>query len=68
MSDEATKTPRQRAREETETRIVEIGNRMLDESGVEALSLRAVARELGIVSSAVYRYVKTRDELLTILL
>lgn len=63
-----TKTPRQRAREETEARIVEIGNRMLDESGVEALSLRAVARELGIVSSAVYRYVKTRDELLTILI
>lgn len=68
MSDEATKTPRQRAREETEARIVEIGNRMLDESGVEALSLRAVARELGIVSSAVYRYLKTRDELLTILI
>ncbi len=63
-----TKTPRQRAREETEARIVEIGNRMLDESRVEALSLRAVARELGIVSSAVYRYVKTRDELLTILI
>lgn len=68
MTDEATKTPRQRAREETEARIVEIGNRMLDESGVEELSLRAVARELGIVSSAVYRYVKTRDELLTILI
>lgn len=68
MADETAKTPRQRAREETETRIVEIGNRMLDEDGIDSLSLRAIARELGIVSSAVYRYVRTRDELLTILI
>ncbi|WP_342037552.1 TetR/AcrR family transcriptional regulator [Brevibacterium ammoniilyticum] len=68
MADETAKTPRQRAREETEARIVEIGNRMLDEDGVDSLSLRAIARELGIVSSAVYRYVRTRDELLTILI
>ena len=32
------------------------------------LSLRAVARELGVVSSAVYRYVTSRDELLTLLI
>lgn len=31
------------------------------------MSLRAIARELGVVSSAVYRYVKSRDELLTLL-
>ncbi|MCT1766971.1 TetR/AcrR family transcriptional regulator [Brevibacterium casei] len=68
MADATAKTPRQRAREETEARIVEIGNRMLDEDGVDLLSLRAIARELGIVSSAVYRYVRTRDELLTILI
>lgn len=36
--------------------------------GAAALSLRAVARDLGLVSSAVYRYVKSRDELLTLLL
>src|SRR5699024_11837235 len=38
------------------------------EDGVEGLSRRAIARELGVVSSAVYRYVKNRDELLTILI
>ncbi|GAA1644941.1 MULTISPECIES: TetR/AcrR family transcriptional regulator [Brevibacterium] len=65
---EKKRTPREKARAETEARIVEIGNRMLDAEGAEALSLRAIARELGIVSSAVYRYVKTRDELLTILI
>jgi AcrR family transcriptional regulator len=32
------------------------------------LSLRAVARELGMVSSAVYRYFRSRDELLTALI
>jgi AcrR family transcriptional regulator len=36
--------------------------------GAAALSLRAVARDLGVVSSAVYRYVANRDELLTLLL
>jgi AcrR family transcriptional regulator len=36
--------------------------------GAAGLSLRAVARELGMVSSAVYRYVASRDELLTLLI
>ena len=61
-------TPRQRARIETEAQIAAIGNRMIDDDGVDGLSLRAIARELGVVSSAVYRYVKSRDELLTILI
>ncbi|SMX79834.1 transcriptional regulator, TetR family [Brevibacterium sp. 239c] len=61
-------TPRQRARLETEAQITRIGNRMLDADGLEGVSLRAIARELGIVSSAIYRYVKNRDELLTILI
>lgn len=36
--------------------------------GAAALSLRRVARELGMVSSALYRYVPSRDELLTLLI
>ncbi len=32
------------------------------------LSLRAVARDMGMVSSAVYRYFASRDELLTVLI
>ena len=63
-----TETPRQRARIETEAQITAIGNRMIDDEGVDGLSLRAIARELGVVSSAVYRYVKSRDELLTIII
>jgi len=47
--------------------IVRIGRGHLALHGAAGLSLRAVARELGVVSSAVYRYVKNRDELLTLL-
>jgi AcrR family transcriptional regulator len=55
-------------REDVTARILEIGRRHLAEHGAAALSLRAVTRDLGMVSSAVYRYVASRDELLTLLL
>jgi AcrR family transcriptional regulator len=47
--------------------ITRIGREHLALHGAAALSLRAIARDLGLVSSAVYRYVKSRDELLTLL-
>lgn len=47
--------------------IVRIGRGQLAEHGAAALSLRAIARELGVVSSAIYRYVADRDALLTLL-
>jgi len=61
-------TPRERARVQTLTDITRIGRDQLAVHGAAALSLRAVARELGVVSSAVYRYVRNRDELLTLLI
>ncbi|RVW02362.1 TetR/AcrR family transcriptional regulator [Rhodococcus spongiicola] len=60
-------TPRERAREQTLAEITRIGREHLVAHGAAALSLRAVARDLGVVSSAVYRYVASRDELLTLL-
>ncbi|MET9026502.1 WHG domain-containing protein [Nocardia sp. NPDC004168] len=60
-------TPRARARAQTMNDIVRIGREHLATEGAAALSLRAVARDLGVVSSAVYRYVRSRDELLTLL-
>ncbi|WP_461172892.1 TetR/AcrR family transcriptional regulator [Arthrobacter sp. Z1-9] len=60
--------PRQRARAQTVADIVRLGRKHLAVHGAAALSLRAVARDLGVVSSAVYRYVESRDELLTLLL
>jgi AcrR family transcriptional regulator len=59
---------RQQARERTEAQIIELGRRQLVTEGAGGLSLRAIARDLGMVSSAVYRYVASRDELLTLLL
>ena len=61
------RTPRARARDQTMRDIVRIGRAHLATDGAAALSLRAIARDLGIVSSAVYRYVQSRDELLTLL-
>ena len=58
---------RSERRQDVTARILEIGRRHLAEEGAAALSLRAVTRDLGMVSSAVYRYVANRDELLTLL-
>ncbi len=62
-----TNTPRQRARAQTLEDITRIGRRHLATEGAAALSVRAVARDLGVVSSAIYRYVRSRDDLLTLL-
>jgi AcrR family transcriptional regulator len=58
-------TARERARAELTAEITDAARRQLAEVGAAALSLRAVARELGMASSAVYRYFPSRDELLT---
>jgi AcrR family transcriptional regulator len=59
---------RQRVREAVTADIVAEARRQLAEVGAGALSLRAVARELGMASSAMYRYFASRDELLTALI
>jgi AcrR family transcriptional regulator len=64
----AGRTARERARVELTQEITDAARRQLAEVGAEALSLRAVARELGMVSSALYRYFPSRDDLLTALI
>src|SRR3954447_12045146 len=59
--------PRARARAHTTAEIKRIAREHLAQDGPN-LSLRAVARDLGVVSSAVYRYFGSRGELLTVLL
>ncbi|WP_306319662.1 MULTISPECIES: TetR/AcrR family transcriptional regulator [unclassified Streptomyces] len=59
---------RARARQEVTAAIKDEARRQLAEGGAAKLSLRAVARELGMVSSALYRYFPSRDELLTALI
>ncbi|MER5914928.1 TetR/AcrR family transcriptional regulator [Streptomyces sp. NPDC001982] len=59
---------RARARIEITVAIKDAARRQLAEDGAAKLSLRAVARELGMVSSALYRYFPSRDDLLTALI
>ncbi|GAA3630217.1 TetR/AcrR family transcriptional regulator [Streptomyces chitinivorans] len=59
---------RERARAEITAAIKEEARKQLAEEGAARLSLRAVARELGMVSSALYRYFPSRDDLLTALI
>lgn len=61
-------TARERVRAELTREITEIAQRQLATEGAAGLSLRAVAREMGMVSSAIYRYFPSRDDLLTALI
>jgi AcrR family transcriptional regulator len=58
-------TARARARAELTAEITDLARAQLATVGAAGLSLRAVARELGMASSAMYRYFPSRDDLLT---
>ncbi|PPK64668.1 TetR/AcrR family transcriptional regulator [Actinokineospora auranticolor] len=64
----AGRTARDRARTELTREIKDEARRQLADGGAGRLSLRAVARSLGMVSSALYRYYPSRDDLLTALI
>ncbi|MEU0112687.1 TetR/AcrR family transcriptional regulator [Streptomyces bobili] len=63
-----TQGARARARIEITAAIKEEARRQLAAEGAAKLSLRGVARQLGMVSSALYRYFPSRDDLLTALI
>lgn len=64
----APRTARSIARQELTRSILETARAQLAEVGPTALSVRAVARELQMAPSAIYRYFGSRDELLTALI
>jgi AcrR family transcriptional regulator len=64
----ALRTARDRARAAVVADILDAARRRVAADGAAGLSLRAVARELGMVSSAIYRYFPSRDDLLTALI
>src|SRR5258705_8620656 len=61
-------TLRSRVRAEMTEEIKQTARRQLAAAGASNLSLRAVARDMGLVSSGIYRYFGSRDELLTALI
>ncbi len=68
MAESASRTARDRVRAELTAEIVAMARTHLIEQGSNSLSLRAVARDLGMASSALYRYFPSRDALLTTLI
>lgn len=58
-------TSRADAKDATRRRLLEAAGEVIREQGAPALSLREVARRAGIVPSAVYRHLASRDELIT---
>jgi len=64
----APQTARARVRAELTAEIVAAASEELAEVGAASLSLRAVARRLGMAPSALYRYFPSRDSLLTALI
>lgn len=56
------------ARAQMTAEILDAAREQLAEQGAGGLSLRAVAREVGMASSAIYRYFESRDALLTALI
>lgn len=56
--------PRGRAPVVTDPDIRRVARELLTAHGPDAVSLRAIARELGITAPALYRYYKSRDDLL----
>lgn len=56
---------RERAREAVTAEILEVARAQLAEVGPGGLSLRAVAREMGMAPSALFRYLPHKDALLT---
>nr|WP_300141734.1 TetR/AcrR family transcriptional regulator [Propionicimonas sp.] len=55
-------------RDTTEAAILAAGLNLLAKGGAEALTVRGLARELSLVPSALYRYVRDRQDLLRLLI
>ncbi|MFI5801958.1 TetR/AcrR family transcriptional regulator [Streptomyces sp. NPDC051561] len=65
MTDAGTKTPRERYRAQVRTEIKERAREQIAAAGASALSLNAIAKQLGMSGPALYRYFASRDDLIT---
>jgi AcrR family transcriptional regulator len=60
----ATQSRRERLRAETTEEITTTALALLAEGGPDAVTLRAIAREMGMTAGAIYGYFPTRDDLI----
>jgi AcrR family transcriptional regulator len=66
VSDQTT-SRRDRLRAQTSAEIKTIALKLMSSGGPDAISLRAIAREMGMTAGAIYSYFATRDDLITTL-
>lgn len=60
-------TRRERARVETATEITTTARRLLVAHGSSAVTLRAIARDMGMTAPGLYRYVSSHEDLMDVL-
>jgi AcrR family transcriptional regulator len=65
MAETGTKTPRERYRTQVRAEIKEHAWEQIATAGASALSLNAIAKQMGMSGPALYRYFAGRDELIT---
>lgn len=63
-----TKGRRERLRAETTAEIKKVALELMASGGPGAITLRAIAREMGMTANAIYGYFATRDDLVTTLI
>ncbi|MFI6929438.1 TetR/AcrR family transcriptional regulator [Streptomyces sp. NPDC050287] len=65
MAETGTKTPRERYRSQVRGEIKQHAWEQIATAGASALSLNAIAKQMGMSGPALYRYFAGRDELIT---
>lgn len=65
MAEATTSTPRERYRAQVRTEIKDHAWVQIATAGASALSLNAIAKQMGMSGPALYRYFANRDELIT---
>src|SRR3990170_2509500 len=56
--------PRPRREPLTRRRVIATALRLMDEEGIEALSMRRIGRELGVEAMSLYNHVKDKEDIL----
>ncbi|MFF3456837.1 TetR/AcrR family transcriptional regulator [Streptomyces sp. NPDC002730] len=64
----STRGRRERLRAETTAEIKQVALELMASGGPDAITLRAIAREMGMTANAIYGYFATRDDLVTTLI
>ncbi|MGW6486221.1 TetR/AcrR family transcriptional regulator [Streptomyces sp. NPDC055056] len=64
----STRGRRERLRVETTAEIKRVALELMASGGPDAITLRAIAREMGMTANAIYGYFATRDDLVTALI